>query len=324
MARRKNNNPYVSGEKVLAQDLNDTFAEFKFGGTGADGALSVSSGTTNIDLGGAAVFVKNYTSISITGTGKITFSNPHANGTIIIFKSQGDVTLTSSQTPMIDASNLGASGGSAGASGSNNNGSDGSEGYGFNLVTGAGRGGQFNNGASLAANPNAPYRKLGTGYSSKYSWVVPGAGGGGGAHSGDTSKSAGTGGRGGAAFIIECDGAFNFTTASGISVAGQAGTNSSAAGGPGVQVHGGAGGGGGCFFVLYRTLTANSGTVTVSGGSAGTGAVNGTNFANSGPTGGASVNTKSSDGATATSTGTAAAQAGAAGLSIIAPNLDFA
>src|SRR5262249_4478364 len=38
----------------------------KFGGTGADGALSISSGTTTINLGNAAVVVKNYTSISIT------------------------------------------------------------------------------------------------------------------------------------------------------------------------------------------------------------------------------------------------------------------
>ncbi len=79
----------------------------KFGGTGADGALS---GTTVIDLGSAQVVVKNYTSISITGTQTITFTNPHANGTIVILKSQGNVTLTSSATPNIDLRGIGAIG----------------------------------------------------------------------------------------------------------------------------------------------------------------------------------------------------------------------
>jgi hypothetical protein len=83
----------------------------KFGGTGADSALTISSGTTNIDLGGVQVFVRNYTSISITGTGALTFTNPHANGTIIIFKSQGNVTITSSATRGIDLRLLGATGG---------------------------------------------------------------------------------------------------------------------------------------------------------------------------------------------------------------------
>lgn len=88
-----------------------TFLRGGFGGTGADGALTITSGTTNIDLAGSQIVVKNYTSISITGTGKLTFTNPHANGTVIIFKSQGNVTLTSSATPNIDLRLLGASGG---------------------------------------------------------------------------------------------------------------------------------------------------------------------------------------------------------------------
>ena len=83
----------------------------KFGGTGADGALNITSGITNLDLGGATIFERNYTSISITGTGQLTFSNPHTNGTIIILKSQGNVTLTSSGNPTIDLRNLGGSGG---------------------------------------------------------------------------------------------------------------------------------------------------------------------------------------------------------------------
>ncbi|NTW33736.1 MAG: hypothetical protein HGB12_14140, partial [Bacteroidetes bacterium] len=71
----------------------------KFGGTGVDGALIVSSGNTNIDLGGAQNFIKNYSSISISGTGSITFINPHSNGTTIFLKCSGDAVLTSSATP---------------------------------------------------------------------------------------------------------------------------------------------------------------------------------------------------------------------------------
>jgi hypothetical protein len=93
-------NPYVTKNAI------------KFGGTGEDGALTISSGTTNIDLGGVQVFVKNYTSISITGTGALTFTNPHANGTTIILKSQGNVILSSSATALIETSGCGAAGGS--------------------------------------------------------------------------------------------------------------------------------------------------------------------------------------------------------------------
>lgn len=77
-----------------------------FGGTGADGPLVISSGTTTLDIGGAAYFVRNYTSIEISGTGQLNFVNPNDNGTIIILRSQGDVELSSS-SPSIDASGMG-------------------------------------------------------------------------------------------------------------------------------------------------------------------------------------------------------------------------
>lgn len=80
---------------------------FRYGGTGVDGPLSVSSGTTTIDLGGLSYVVKNYSSVSITSTGRIAFSNPHANGTTIIFKVAGDMTVTSSNDPAIDLKGLG-------------------------------------------------------------------------------------------------------------------------------------------------------------------------------------------------------------------------
>ena len=120
--------------KTLSNGKIDT-SFLKFGGTGADGALSISSGTTTIDLGGASVVTKNYTSISITGTGKLAFSNPNANGTTIILKSQGNVTLTSSTAPMIDVSGLGGAGGASVSAGSLSvNGNTGNSGITFNLI----------------------------------------------------------------------------------------------------------------------------------------------------------------------------------------------
>lgn len=268
-------------------------AGFKNGGTGADGALSVNSGTTNIDLGGAAVFVKNYTSISITGSGKVTFSNHHVNGTTIILKSQGAVTLTSNQAPMIDASGMGASGGNGGQDAL----------FGALRVTGGGAGAVSTGGTAGALAvfyPLTPFSKTQIIYSVKYPLVCPGSGGGN-AHSGisgngggggasvitngtaagntnvGTASNASAGGHGGAALIIECGGALNFTTASGISVAGKNGTN-----GVATSDGGGGGGGGGVCIICYNTLTANSGTITVSGGTGGTNVTNGTAGGNGG------------------------------------------
>jgi hypothetical protein len=257
----------------------------KFGGTGADGALTVTSGTTSIDLGGVAVVTKNYTSISITGTGAIDFTNPHANGSIIILKSQGAVTLTSSATPMISTVGDGSLNGYA-SGGTHNNGDpaityndlvvtagngadsgggsdDGGGGGGsyFNAgANGVGGGGQGSGGAAVAtlrhSSQFTPFAKVVKLWS--------GAGGGKGA---EASGTGGDGGRGGGGLYIECGGAFNFTTASGISVAGAAGSN-----GTGGNCGGGGGGGAGSCVILYNTLTANSGTITVTGGAAGSGA----------------------------------------------------
>jgi hypothetical protein len=73
-----------AGDFVEAADLNGNFTPlYMFGGNGTDGALSIAAGTTTINVGAVQIFIKNYSSISITGTGVLNFSNPHANGTII-------------------------------------------------------------------------------------------------------------------------------------------------------------------------------------------------------------------------------------------------
>src|SRR5689334_1727458 len=124
---------WASGDQLNASDLNGNFVN---GGTGADGALSISSGTTTVSIASAAVFVKNYSRISLTGTGKLAFSNPNTNGTIIVLNCSGNCTLTSSSAPMVDASGMGAAGG-ASVSGDNVAGTTGTPGKAYGWQTSA-------------------------------------------------------------------------------------------------------------------------------------------------------------------------------------------
>lgn len=286
-----------------------------FGGSGADGALSVSSGNTNIDCGAAAVFVKNYTSISITGTGSITFTNPNANGTIVIIKSQGNVTLTSSAAPMIDASGVGAAGGAGVSAGPSVDGLPGSNGRGYDYSTLGGSGGVVTSPGGAAggawAITNAVYATFNAS-AELYRKILVGSGGGAGGCITGGNINNGSGGRGGGALIIECKGSWNFTTAGGISVAGKNGVNGGVGGG------GGGGGSGGMFLALYNTLTASSGTVTVAGGTgANTGTLSG--FGASGGAGGGFI-VAGSAGSTSSSNGVKVGGDGAVGNSTVTSN----
>lgn len=267
------NNDTTGTGSVVRKSITD--AMVRFGGTGADGALAIAAGTTTIDLGGAAYVVKNYTSIAITGTGKLAFTNPHANGTIVVLRSQGDVTLTSSQTPMIDASGLGAAGGTAGAA---NAGNGGNANAGINpfLTTYAALGATANTGAAATTALSAVFQGQLALYLKTIRAFTGGGGGGGRGGTGAGSGAGGAGGRGGGGLIIECNGAWNFTTASGISVAGQNGTAGTNGATTSFSGGGGGGGGAGGFFLgLYQTLTANTGTITVAGGTGGQGGSSG-------------------------------------------------
>ena len=298
-----------------------------FGGTGADGALAITSGTTTIDCANAAFVVKNYTSISITATGKLAFINPNANGTTVILKFQGNITLTSSTAPMIDMSGMGASGGGAVTVNTNSAsaGNGGNSGLGILFSTGAGKGGLATNTTQTATTLASTYNNLS--YFTRYLQFAPGAGGGSGAaqNDGGGTSVSGIGGLGGGVLVIECAGAWNFTTASGISVAGKAGGNGTKSGSPtNYMAAPASGGGGGVFLGLYNSLTANSGTVTVSGGAAGSGVSGGgTSGANTGATGGGSIlGAASNTSGVATGSGLASATAGANGLSIIQQNVE--
>jgi len=282
----------ATASKVVRADASGKIAPGYiqvFGGDGSDGALTVSSGTTNIDLGGAAVVVKQYTSISITGTGAVTFSNPHTNGTLIIIKSQGDVTLTSSTIPNLDASGMGGAAGTGGATSANasnqvnNPGTDAttivanfqgdtSTSYGkggaASAITGGAGGTIFGNLFMYTLNDTTLTNRRVT--------IAPGFGGGGGAGGQsqlNSTSAGGAGGRGGGGLVIQCGGALNFTSALGIDVSGKNGTaaaNVSTSGQTGAGGGGGGGGSGMCL-ILYNTLTAASGTVNAKGGSGGKG-----------------------------------------------------
>lgn len=240
----------------------------KFGGNGSDGALSISSGTTTIDVGGVGVYIKNYTSISITGTGKLAFSNPHANGTVIVLKCQGNCTITA-DAPAISVLGMGSAGGLAvtRSTAGSTVGLVGTSSYG--MFTKIAEGGTFQAIQPAASTYFSSLSKYKNIIFSKFPTVIAGHGGCSGSAfvSGSGTVVSGAGGAGGGSLVIECAGSWNFTTTNGISVAGDTGKSGSVVGGDGGSTSAGGGGGGGGFcVVLYGTLTANTGTINVSGG----------------------------------------------------------
>src|SRR3990167_7199440 len=252
-----------------------------FGGDGSDGALSLTSGTTTLALSTSSIYlIKNYTSISITGTGTLAFANATTSGNIIVLKSQGDVTLTCSVT-CINASGLGANGGAGGIDAGN--GSKGTSGNAFFASSTPGNGGLNSSGVITASTTNIIYYQLNAlGKMIKYSVGAGGGGGGGGG-----LQDGGNGGRGGGVIIIEVGGTLNMTASNGISVAGEnglVGQNGSSGGNP--AGGGGGGGAGGPATVLYNFVSATS-TINVNGGTGGNGGAKTPDGATNGGAGGA-------------------------------------
>ncbi|CCD89858.1 protein of unknown function [Bradyrhizobium sp. ORS 285] len=243
----------------------------KFGGTGTDGALSISSGTTTLSAGSASYLEKNYTSVSITGTANLAFSSV-GRGFTFALRSQGNVTITTSSTHAIDMRGLGGGpdairvvdntvasvSGMGGAGG----GSIAGVGVGSNIaIAGA------SNIHSVLAGPGLPAL-------SPFNRFAPAGGNGcagttGGAN-GFSIGNPGSGGAGGGGLYIECGAAYNFTTGA-IDLSGNAGSANTNNVSGGLQGGCGGGGAGGNCLVLYATLTADSGTYNVSGGAGGTG-----------------------------------------------------
>jgi len=281
----------ANGSGKIDSTFIDSTSFVKFGGDGADGALNVTSGTTTIDLSSAAVVEKNYTSINVSAGATLAFSNPATNGTNVILRSQGNVTIAGTIT-----ANFGSAGGEAKATaGTGNSGSDSadildsSNHYG---TGGAGNGSTTKGDGGVIFDTTSPATRIipyttATTYLYRKSYLIqPGAGGASGGNAGGVGTS-GAGGRGGGALVIECNGAWNFTGS--IAVDGTAGSAGSTDGSN--PNAGGGGGGGGMFLCLYNTLTASSGTVTKTGGNGGAGgsATSGTSAGAGGGGGGGSI-----------------------------------
>lgn len=238
----------ASGLKVLTDDLtvgingsgqlySMPVIPTSFGGTGSDGALTISSGTTTINLNSLPIKILNYTSISITGTGNLAFSNPHNNGTIIIIKCQGDVTITTSSSAAINLKGIGALGGTNG----------------FLLPYGYTNKGNQSTTAFKAVGGDGLY--LLNRISTKELSLSIGGGGG-------NNKNNDAGGRGGGALYLECGGSYTFTTGT-IDASGTVG-------GSATSTYGGTGGGaGGSIVIIYKTLVSNTGTYNLNGGDGG-------------------------------------------------------
>ena len=257
-----------------------------FGGDGSDGPLVVTSPTA-IDLGGAQVLVRQHTTISITGSGAITFTNPHPRGSVVLFKAQGDVTLDSSATAL-DVRGLGSPGGAGGAThGAGTPADAGGQGQDFagviDPVVQAGLPGE--GGGSQKGGPPPGACGLGgpsyqaTTIAYKQAIIAPGSGGGGGGGGGAGSTNSpglgGAGGTGAGALVFEVGGSLS----GGASIDarggdGQAGKdttkssynfNYSGAGG------GGGGGGGGTVLFEVAGESTYTGSILVAGGVGGIG-----------------------------------------------------
>lgn len=272
----------IASSAVKVGGVNISLA--RFGGTGIDGALTITSGTTTINLGGANVFVKNYTSISITGTGALAFSNPHANGTNIILKSQGNVTITSSANPCIDVGGMGTAGGAAGTGTGTTNAIGPTASGGSSMVAQGAQSNASNSSGSAGGPSSAAFGLLNWLFGATAPISVPvaspingvpfaialtikgktinicpstGGSGSGGNNQSGTPQNGNVGGAGAGALYIECAGFWNFTqTINANGVAG--GTNTSRSGN-------GGGGAGGIVLVVYEQLTANTGTINTNG-----------------------------------------------------------
>jgi hypothetical protein len=279
------------GAGVIPNANLPAFAAPKFGGTGADGALNVTSGTTSIDIGSATVLIKNYTSINISGGATVNFINPNANGSLVILKSLGNVTIAGT----LDVSGMGGAGGASVGHGSTGvaggSSADILDAVAHSIAGIRGQdsgsdGGNTANPASFTVTGVGRFYTLLGSYSLYRNMIhlAPGVGGGSGGGGGNSSGgtgpgtggNSGAGGAGGGALYIECGGNLNFTGT--INANGSNGSNGgSATNATGTSVTAGGGGaggggGGGMILVLYNFLTANSGTVNANGGNGGTGA----------------------------------------------------
>lgn len=256
---------WIDGEVLYADDLNDNFNELldllEFG-DGSDGALNVSSGTTNLD--GERVY--DFTSVTISSGA--TLSTNDQNKPIII-RSQGDVTIEGT----IDLDGKGGRGGmkeadepyveAEGGWGtgskrcyglkSNENAASDSQ------APGGGGGGMKEAGTDGENNTDSGGESfpISVNYLNK-SQIVLGSGGGpgNGGRWNAINRSGGAGGNGGGGILIIALG--KITISGTITCKGLNGQVGSAGGG--------GGGSGGCVILYSKEGITNTGTIDVSGG----------------------------------------------------------
>jgi len=271
------------------------FGSWTFGGSGKDGAKSV-TGDENLASG-----IYEYTSLTITTLFTLGCSDS-TNGVLVLLIS-GDLTLGVSSKISLDGK--GAAGGAAvSTAAAGNPGTQGGFPFGsakkdemMNCLGGAGGagGGDDTNlggdgggagaagGVGTASNTGAAgtatvlWKKISRMFGNKDSLFESfGAGGGSGAS--DGVAASGAGGNGGGFIYIECAGTVTLGTSALISANGGAGSAATA----GSVAGGGGGGGGGVVIIRYREGTVALTQVTANGGAGGVGTT-----ATGGETGGA-------------------------------------
>jgi hypothetical protein len=265
-----NSNKFVTNNDTTGTGNIIRASKLKFGGSGADGALSVPSGTTNLDAATANILVKNYTSINIAAGATLGLTNKASSGTLLILRCSGNVTIDGTINLSGCGANAGVSGFGIFGSATNNYGTVGAAGSGGT----GGTGGSSTNILTYTEKYVTPDQKR---LYARYLVVGCGSGGGTGG-AGETGGAAGgAGGAGGGALIIECAGAFNFGATGSINLNGNTGsTGATQASGEGGGGGGGGGGAAGMALILYNTLTTNSGAMTAIGGAGGNGGRGGT------------------------------------------------
>jgi len=233
-----------------------------FGGTGSDGALSITAAaTTTLDVLGQSVFTKNYSSINIPDTAGLTVTNVSTSGTLLVLKSQGDCTIGGSIYLVGKGSTTSTDGfgildgfqhfGGTGSKASGNTGGTiGSESF------------------SYATSTTRMYSTYQTGNISRKQYIVAvGSAGGDGGHNDNVSSVGGAGGAGGGGLIIECGGTLTFTGT--INTSGANGSPSVGTSGGYGTGGGGGGGSAGMALIIYNYLNSNTGQVIALGGNGG-------------------------------------------------------
>ena len=228
-----------TGSPVRAEDVNGLSQLI---GTGSDGTLEVTSGTTSLAPG-----VYSYTSMTVASGAKLTLS---ARGTLVIGVT-GDAVIEGT----IDLDGLGYRGGASGML-------IGRQGGGYGGLGGGGAAGGDGGGGGGASTVGSDGTGAagGTSYPSAggvlWPWLPPTPGGGGG---GSTS---GAGGDGGGALLLQVIGTLRATSGATLTAQGEAGGT------------GGGGGAGGTIWLRAGTLEVDA-TPDVSGGAGSSGGGNG-------------------------------------------------